>query len=97
MKGETSQQVMPLPLPGQTGAALWCVVLGMRRPDQGWCDDRCYPMHNASLSHIAEKKKTGQIMKEKVTLDIKGSEIIVRFLGYQDDGGMVATIIVEVV
>lgn len=54
-------------------------------------------MHNASLSHNAEKKKTGQIMKEKVTLDIKESEIIVRFRGYQDDGGMVANITVEVV
>lgn len=54
-------------------------------------------MHNASLSHNAEKKKTRQIMKEKVILDIKESEIIVRFCGYQDDGGMVATINVEVV
>ena len=54
-------------------------------------------MHTASLSRNAEKKKTGQIMKEKVTLDIKESEIIVRFRGYQDDGGMVANITVEVV
>lgn len=37
VKGETSQQVMPLPLRGQTGAAPWVVALGMRRPDQGWC------------------------------------------------------------
>lgn len=37
VKGETSQQVMPLPLRGQPGAAPWFVALGMRRPDQGWC------------------------------------------------------------
>ena len=54
-------------------------------------------MHSASLSHDAEKKKTRQIMKEKVILDIKESEIIVRFHGYKDDGGMVAAITVEVV
>ena len=36
-------------------------------------------------------------MKEKVTLDIQKSEIIVGFLKYQDDRGLVATITAEVI
>ena len=54
-------------------------------------------MHHVILSHNTEKKKTGQIMKEKVTLDIQKSEIIVGFLKYQDDRGLVATITAEVI
>lgn len=36
-------------------------------------------------------------MKENVTLDIQESEIIVRFLKYQDDRGKVATITAEAI
>lgn len=54
-------------------------------------------MHHVILSRNTEKKKTGQIMKENVTLDIQESEIIVRFLKCQDDRGKVATITAEAI
>lgn len=57
MKGETSQQVMPLPLPGQTGAALWFVVLGMRRPDQGWCGQIDRPL-GTSVSLFLNRRRS---------------------------------------
>lgn len=40
MKGETSRAGDAPPLRGRPGAAPWFVALGMRRPDQGWCQAR---------------------------------------------------------
>lgn len=57
MKGETSQQVTPLPLRGQTGAAPWFVVLGMRRPDQGWCGREGQPF-GTSVSLFLNRRRS---------------------------------------